>query len=566
MEALGDGDKGSIFPDSAASRIEDLLAQFVGRAHELLETQERMRGLLSAVVSLAEDLDLEAVLDRVVTSARELVRARYAALGVLAPEGTALSHFVTVGMSEELTRLIGPRPTGLGVLGLLIHDPHAIRLHDLGTHPDSAGFPAHHPPMKTFLGVPIRVREEVFGNLYLTEKIDGEDFNAEDEDLVVALAAAAGVAIENARLFDDTARRQRWLESSMEVAGALLDVEDLDHAVQGVSRRALELSNANLAAVIKPWGTDSELEWGAVVGDARAAIDDAGLSAAVDLAAGVAESGKPLVAEGSEVFAHELIQQILFVPFGHGGQDRGALLLARSSGTPGFHAVDLEMAPVYCSYASLALQVARSHRLREELLVFTDRERIARDLHDVVIQRLFAAGLSLQGLRRFLPLGGAQEKVGHITSELDDTISALRSTIYSLNEARTQDSLSVRLVRVVQEGTGSLPSAPRVELVGPIDTAVPPEVADQALAVLTEGVSNAVRHADADSVWVTAGVANGEFELVVEDDGKGIGPTTRRSGLKNVQERAAALGGAFEVGPGDDGGTRLRWSVPLPRQ
>ncbi|WP_234865128.1 GAF domain-containing sensor histidine kinase [Sinomonas albida] len=565
MEALGDGDKGSIFPDSAASRIEDLLRQFVGRAHELLETQERMRGLLSAVVSLAEDLDLEAVLDRVVTSARELVRAKYAALGVLAPEGTALSHFVTVGMSEELTRLIGPRPTGLGMLGLLIHDPHAIRLHDLGTHPDSAGFPAHHPPMKTFLGVPIRVRDEVFGNLYLTEKVDGEDFNAEDEDLVVALAAAAGVAIENARLFDDTARRQRWLESSMEVAGALLDVEDLDHAVQGVSRRALELSNANLAAVIKPWGTDSELEWGAVVGDARAAIDDAGLAAAVDLAAGVAESGKPLVAEGSEVFAHELIRQILFVPFGHGGQDRGALLLARSAGTEGFHAVDLEMAPVYCSYASLALQVARSHRLREELLVFTDRDRIARDLHDVVIQRLFAAGLSLQGLRRFLPLGGAQEKVGHITSELDDTISALRSTIYSLNEARTQDSLSVRLVRVVQEGTGSLPSAPRVELIGPIDTAVPPEVADQALAVLTEGVSNAVRHADADSVWVTAGVANGEFELVVEDDGKGIGPTTRRSGLKNVQERAAALGGAFEVGPGDDGGTRLRWSVPLPR-
>ncbi|WP_415856828.1 GAF domain-containing protein, partial [Sinomonas sp. G460-2] len=248
MEALGDGDKGSIFPDSAASRIEDLLRQFVGRAHELLETQERMRGLLSAVVSLAEDLDLEAVLDRVVTSARELVRAKYAALGVLAPEGTALSHFVTVGMSDELTLEIGPRPTGLGVLGLLIRDPHAIRLHDLGTHPDSAGFPQHHPPMKTFLGVPIRVRDEVFGNLYLTEKIDGEDFNAEDEDLVVALAAAAGVAIENARLFDDTARRQRWLESSMEVAGALLDVDDLDFGVEGVAERALALSRAHLAA------------------------------------------------------------------------------------------------------------------------------------------------------------------------------------------------------------------------------------------------------------------------------------------------------------------------------
>uniref|UniRef100_UPI0039EDECF5 sensor histidine kinase n=1 Tax=Sinomonas sp. G460-2 TaxID=3393464 RepID=UPI0039EDECF5 len=270
-----------------------------------------------------------------------------------------------------------------------------------------------------------------------------------------------------------------------------------------------------------------------------------------------------LVAQGADVFGNDRFRDVLLMPFGHGGQDQGALLLARRAGTAAFHAVDLEMAPVYCSYASLALQVARSHRLREELLVFTDRDRIARDLHDVVIQRLFAAGLSLQGLRRFLPHGGAQEKVGQITSELDDTIAALRSTIYSLNEARKQDSLSVRLVRVVQEGTGSLPSAPRVELLGPIDTAVPPEVADQALAVLTEGVSNAVRHADAESVWVTAGVANGKFELVVEDDGKGLGPTTRRSGLKNVQERAAALGGAFEVGPGGDGGTRLRWAVPL---
>ncbi|NUP74129.1 MAG: GAF domain-containing protein, partial [Sinomonas sp.] len=492
MDIVNDGDKGSIFPDSAASRIEDLLRQFVSRAHELLETQERMRGLLSAVVSLAEDLDLEAVLDRVVNSARDLVRAKYAALGVLAPGGAALSHFVTVGMSEELAREIGPRPTGHGVLGLLIRDPHPIRLHDLGTHSDSAGFPDHHPPMKTFLGVPIRVRDEVFGNLYLTEKVDGEDFNAEDEDLVVALAAAAGVAIENARLFDDTARRQRWLVSSMEVTGKLLDSADLDKAVEMVAQRSLVLSDASLAAVVKPWGTGSELVWSTVVGPAKGAVDDAGQAAAVVLAAEVATSGKALVARGSDVFGDgdHGIQQVLLVPFGHGGQEQGALLLGRAEGAADFHAVDVEMAPVYCAYASLALQVAHAHRLREELLVFTDRDRIARDLHDVVIQRLFAAGLSLQGLRRFTPPGGAQEKIGQITSELDDTIAALRSTIYSLNEARTQDSLSVRLVRVVQEGTGSLASAPRVELLGPIDTAVPPDVADQALAVLTEGVSN----------------------------------------------------------------------------
>jgi signal transduction histidine kinase len=225
------------------------------------------------------------------------------------------------------------------------------------------------------------------------------------------------------------------------------------------------------------------------------------------------------------------------------------------------------MAPVFCSYASLALQVARQHRQREELLVFTDRDRIARDLHDVVIQRLFAAGLSLQGLRRFVTQGTdgtrAAEKIDSITGELDETIAALRSTIYSLNEAKAGDSLSARLVRVVQEGTGELPTTPRVELLGPIDTAVPPTLADQALAVLTEGVSNVARHAQADSLWVTAAVADGQFELIVADDGLGLGDVTRRSGLKNVAERAEALGGQFELGPAEDGGTRLRWEVPL---
>ncbi|BCT74802.1 histidine kinase [Sinomonas cyclohexanicum] len=551
-----------------AGRVEDVLREFVSRAHELLETQERMRGLLAAVVSIAEELTLEAVLDRVVTAAQELVGARYAALGVLGPDRTDLSHFLTVGMDEETVKKIGPYPTGHGVLGLLIREPRPIRLHDLSTHPDSYGFPGEHPPMKTFLGVPVRVRDEVFGNLYLTEKADGADFTAEDEELVVALAAAAGVAIENARLFADTARRQEWREASMELAGELLGLEDLSTGSTRIAERTLSLSGSAFVAIAREGTAGRGHEWRTAVGPGAEAFGDLARAGALVVAGKVAVSGETLVLSGPEVFGPGTpMAHVLVVPCGRPGQDLGAVIMARPEGRHEYSAVDIEMAPVFCSYASLALQVARQHRQREELLVFTDRDRIARDLHDVVIQRLFAAGLSLQGLRRFVAQGAdgerAAEKIDSITGDLDETIAALRTTIYSLNEARNGDSLSARLVRVVQEGMEELPTTPRVELLGPIDTAVSVALADQALAVLTEGVSNVARHANADSLWVTARVADGEFEIVVADDGRGVGDTTRRSGLKNVQERAAALGGSFELGPAEDGGTRLRWAVPL---
>ncbi|GAB4100865.1 GAF domain-containing sensor histidine kinase [Sinomonas halotolerans] len=552
---------GSILPETAANRIEDLLKQFVSRAHELLETQERMRGLLSAVVSVAEELTLEAVLDRVVTSARDLVGARYAALGVLAPEGGLLSHFLTVGMDDETVSRIGAPPTGHGVLGLLIREPHPIRLHDLGAHADSYGFPANHPPMHSFLGVPIRVRDEVFGNLYLTEKAGGEDFSAEDEDLAVALAAAAGVAIENARLFADIARRQRWREASMGVAGGILEMDEPEDAFELIAEQALVLSESDLAAVALPWHDGEQVRWPAVVGAAAEEFDAVARAGAVALAARAVAGGHPILAEGAEVFggAHRGIRQVLVVP---GSQGIGAVVLARAQGGPPISPVDVEMAPGFFAYTALALQVARTHLLREQLVVFSDRDRIARDLHDIVIQRLFAAGLSLQGLRRFIP-HGAGEKIDAITAELDESIAAVRSTIYSLNEASATDRLSARLVRVVQDGARSLPSAPRVELYGPIDTAVSPAVGDHVVAVLTEGVSNVVRHAQADSLWVTASVSGGRLELVVSDDGQGLGEVTRRSGLKNVEDRARVLGGTCEVGSSDDGGTRLRWEVPL---
>jgi signal transduction histidine kinase len=552
-----------------AGRAEEVLRQFVSRAHELLEAQERTRGLVAAIVSIAEELTLEAVLERVVTAARDLVGSQYAALGVLGPRGTDLSHFLTVGMDEETVHRIGPYPTGHGVLGLLIDEPHPIRLHDLSAPPDSYGFPAGHPPMRTFLGVPIRVRDAVFGNLYLTEKAGGADFTAEDEELAVALAAAAGVAIQNARLFADTARRQEWRMAGMEVAGKLLALEDLSTGSACIAEEALALSRSAFVAIARPRAGGRGHEWRAVAGGAAESFGEVARAEALAVAGKVSIMGETLVLTGPEVFGPGTpLGPVLVVPCGQPGQDRGTVVFGRLAGGEEYASVDVEMAPVFCAYTSLALQVARQHRQREELMVFTDRDRIARDLHDVVIQRLFAAGLSLQGLRRFAVQGPDGEraagKIDSITEELDETIAALRTTIYSLNEAKSGDSLSARLVRVVQEGTEELPTTPRVELFGPLDTAVPVALADQALAVLTEGVSNVARHAQADSLWVTARVVDGEFEIVVADDGQGLGESTRRSGLKNVQDRAVALGGTFEVGPAEDGaGTRLRWAVPL---
>ncbi|XTR52494.1 GAF domain-containing protein [Pseudarthrobacter sp. So.54] len=204
--------------------IDGVIKGFVSRAEELLQSQERMAGLLEAVVAVAEDLSLDAVLERVVQSGCRLLRARYGALGVIGDD-KALSHFISVGIDEQLAHRIGPLPTGHGVLGLLISDPRPLRLHDLRNHPEAYGFPGKHPPMKSFLGVPVRVRDVVFGNLYLTEKEDGSDFTDEDEGLAVALAAAAGVAIENARLYDDARRRARWLEACMDVSGLMLGTD-----------------------------------------------------------------------------------------------------------------------------------------------------------------------------------------------------------------------------------------------------------------------------------------------------------------------------------------------------
>ncbi|QDG88551.1 GAF domain-containing sensor histidine kinase [Pseudarthrobacter sp. NIBRBAC000502770] len=545
--------------------VEDLLRDFAVRGDEPPDNQERINGLLAAVVALAQDLSLEAVLDRLVRSACALVGAGYGALGVIG-EDRRLSHFITVGIDEQGIRAIGELPTGHGVLGLLIREPKPLRLHDLGRHPITSGFPPNHPPMKTFLGVPVRVRDEVFGNLYLTEKQGGQDFTAEDEDLAVALAAAAGVAIQNARLFENSSRRQRWLEAGMELSSRLImasqpgDPDNLDL----VAGTALKVSDSVLAVIAVPAG-DGALR-------CRSCLGVQGLQSGQELMASsavsnVIQNGGSFVARDPRlVFDGEVAEKlgsVLVCPLGHSSANNGVLLLARAHGAPVFTQAEAESSAVFGSRIGLALDLARVNALREQNLLFTDRERIARDLHDLVIQRLFAAGLSIQSLRRYTLDPVAHERIAAVTTELDDTIRKLRDTIYSLRTAdEEREPLTGRILRVVRESSRSYAVTPKVSLDGPVDS-VGEDVAVHLLSVASEGLSNALRHSGAEDIQVSVAVGRDQVQLLISDNGRGFTEPGHESGLANMRQRAGQLKGSCTIDSAPGMGTCLKWSVPL---
>jgi signal transduction histidine kinase len=542
-------------------RIEDLLREFVARADEVLRTQAQMNGLLAAVVSLAEDLSLEAVLDRVVRSACELVGASYGALGVIG-EDQQLSHFITVGIDEEEISRIGNLPTGHGVLGHLIREPKPLRLHDLRDHPIASGFPPNHPEMKSFLGVPVRVRESVFGNLYLTEKHGGQDFTPEDEDLAVALAAAAGIAIQNARLFDDSQRKQEWLEAGMELSGLLITTqrpwaaENLDL----VAERALTVSGSAAAMIAVP-SPDGKLWCRSTAGSSG--LDTGHELPEPDIARTVMGTGQTHTARTpDQVFgagSTDRLGPVLVSALGHRGTKNGVLIMARQAGSPAYTQSDVESSTLFGSRIGLALDLASVTAVREQNLLYSDRERIARDLHDLVIQRLFAAGLSIQSLRRYTSDPVAHSRIAAVTTELDDTIRELRDTIYSLRTNDTAEPLTGRILRAVQQESLSAGVTPQLVFTGPVDESIPEDVAAHLLPVLSEALSNALRHSEADEIKISVSAEPELVEVLISDDGNGFSAPARLSGLANIQHRANLLGGNCTVDSTPGKGTTVRW-------
>ena len=367
---------------------------------------EKLRRLMAAVLLITNDVELPHLLGTLITEACSLVEARYGALGVLNESRTGLEQFLTVGLNEEEERAIGARPTGRGVLGQLITDPRPLRLDEIGDHPDSYGFPPAHPPMSSFLGVPVRVRDEVFGNLYLTDKIGAERFTDEDEALAEALALATGIAIQN-------------------------------------------------------------------------------------------------------------------------------------------------------------------HRLHERVLaigVLDDRDRIARDLHDRVIQRIYAVGMSLAGAARLDDLPQVHDRVERAVDDLDATITEIRGAIFELGDSTVPGGLRQAVVHLTDELAPTLGARPEVRFVGPVDNLVPPHVADHLLAVLREALTNAAKYAQATYFSVEISVVGDNVLVEVIDDGGGFEVESAGSaghGLTNMRNRAEKLGGAFELISAPGEGTRLVWTAPV---
>lgn len=566
--------QGAVPGGSPQLRLDDLLDGLQQQVHQVRAARDRMRTLLDAVLAVGSDLDLEVVLRRIVESAVTLVDARYGALGVLGEEGT-IKQFITVGVGEDVVARIGHYPRGEGILGELIHRPEPLRLADLKDHPASAGFPDGHPPMTTFLGAPVRVRDEVFGNLYLTDKHGGAEFDADDEAVLRTLAAAAGVSIDNARLYDDARRKQQWLAASGELTRSLLAGRAPSEVLASVAATVRELARADLVTLAVPVGDSGELVVEVASGTREDEIRGLVLPATT-LASKVFTTGETVTsdavgadlrAEGGGPSAVDL-GPAFYVPLGTRDHVRGVLLVANAPGGRAFPDAVVDMIIGFGNQAALTLEVAEHRQDAEHMLVLGDRDRIARDLHDLVIQRLFAGALTLQStLGRVADRPRVSERIQRVVDDLDDTIKVIRSTIYGLRESdRGSDGgLRAKLVTATDRAAAALGFTPALRMTGLLDTEVPAEYAERLLAVLGEALSNAARHARATAVDVGVDASDRTLRLRVTDNGCGIDPAvTRRSGLANLRQRAEELGGHFEVSPNEPCGTILVWAVPLP--
>jgi signal transduction histidine kinase len=552
-------------------RLDDLLAELQGRLQAIVNTRDRVHGLLEAVVAVASNLQLEAVLRRIVEAAVTLVDARYGALGVIGEDGQ-LADFIPVGMDERTIAGIDHWPEGRGLLGLLIKDPNPLRLDQIASHPQSSGFPDGHPPMRTFLGVPIRIRDEVYGNLYLTEKRDGAAFDEEDEVLVIALSAAAGVAIENARLFDAAHRQQQWLQASSEVTRRLLGGAAADDVLEFVTRQTLEMTGADLVVLALPDPERRQLTIKHAAGEAAQQALNLDLPAGASVSGEVLATGQRVTVEDfrhdervAEVARENLnLGAAIVFPLGGPGNVRGVLTVGRHPGAMPFAQAAIELVTTFAAQAGIALELADHRQDAERLAVFEDRERIARDLHDLVIQRLYASGMKLQGTLPLIDRPEAEQRASSVIDDLDATIRDIRTTIFSL-QARGGDDrpgLRAQVSQLVQEMTKALGMTVSLRLDDLLDSQLPGDVRRDMLHALREALSNAARHGQATHVEVTV-EAGSDVVLVVRDNGSGIKDASRRSGLANLSQRAEQHGGTLTVRPADSGGTELDWRVPL---
>jgi signal transduction histidine kinase len=552
-------------------QLDELLSELQGRLQAVLDTRDRTHQLLEAIVAVGGDLQLEGVLRRITEAAVTLVDARYGAMGVVG-EGGRLADFIPVGVDEAAIARIDHWPEGRGLLGLLITDPRPLRLSDIATHPSSSGFPQGHPPMQSFLGVPVRIRGEVYGNLYLTDKRGGAQFDEDDEALLTALSAAAAVAIENARLFEAGRRQQRWLQASSEVTGRLLGGAGVDEVLEFVTGQTLEMTGADLVVLAIPGASGQHLTTRHAAGDGAQHALGLDLPTEASVSGQVLATGLPVTVDD---FRHDervakaardnmdLGPAVVF-PLGGPGNVRGVLTVGRHPGSIPLPQPAVDLVTQFAAQAGVALELAEHRRYAVRTAMLEDRDRIARGLHDLVVQRLYASGMKLQGIIPLIDRPGVAQRASSVVDDMDATIKDIRDTIFTL-QARgraDQPSLRVQITQTVEEMTSALGMTPSVQLDGSLDRPLPEGAGEDLVHALREALSNAARHGKATRVEVTV-EAGRDLALIVRDNGTGIKDTPRRSGLANLAHRARQHGGTFTVGPSAGGGTQLHWRVPL---
>ena len=538
------------------------------RVHQIVQGRDRLDALVDAMLAVSSGLKLDDTLRTIVRTAAEMVGARYGALGIRGP-AEELVGFVTTGMDDETRALIGSLPQGRGILGLLIDEPKPIRLDDIRCHPASVGFPTNHPPMSTFLGVPVCIRDEVYGNLYLTEKADGQPFSEDDEVLAEALAAQAGFAIDNARLYEQSRARQSWIEATRDIATELLRGGEPTQAFRLIADQARDLSGADVVLIAVP--ADTEMPAAEV--DELLVVETSGWDCppgavpslpVAKTAIGTAFASSTPSRSGALADVVELV--------GHGGPAMilplrstetvaGVVVILRQPGGREFTDEQLEMMAAFADQATLAWQLANTQRRMHELDVIADRDRIARDLHDHVIQRLFAVGLSLQGTIPQARSAEVQSRLADTVDELQAVIQEIRTTIFDLHGGSPGTTrLRQRLDEAIAAFAGS-GLRTTAQFIGPLSV-VGTTLADHAEAVVREAVSNAARHAGARHVTVNVRVED-ELSLEVIDDGCGMPADVTASGLSNLRARAEDVGGQLTITAAPGGGTILHWSAPL---
>ncbi len=534
--------------------------------------RDRMQGLLEAVVTVGSGLDLPSTLQRIVEAAAALVDAEYGALGLMGPDRVQTEYHTSGAGAHDRAGPAGLLPAGHGILGLLVTETGPIRLADLAAHPASTALPPDHAPVRTFLGVPLRAGDEVFGNLYLTEKRGGT-FTEDDESLLQALAAAAGVAIKNAGLYEESRRRERWLDAAAEITRALLSGDPPDRVLALVAGRARELSGADCAMVLVPRSEPpaESLRVAAVDGPEADALGRAIFPIAGSLTGQVFRTGVALRVDDLSLHnpADPQLRLVtdygpaLFMPLASRGHTLGTLIVMRLHGAPPFPAGASVVTESFARQAALALQLAETQRAAGRLALLEERERVAVDLQDKVIQRVFASGMLLESVARRTESAELRQRLERAADGLDQTIRDTRRTIYSLQAETDPDhpKLRQRLLAAVSEASVGGAVQPVVHFDGPLDGLVPAAFADHAVLVVRESVADMARRgATAISVAVTV---TDTLTVAVDADVPEVPGTVRAGALRDPARCAVEFGGTLAVESTEDSGSRLVWMVPL---